>query len=727
VSGAPWERYAQQATATDGPWTKYSGQKPSVAESFTRGLGLGVRDAIEGFGQLPGMVVDAVNVPVNLGIQGINAVAGTEIPQLPPVRRTLSQAGDAMGLPKPETSGERLTSAVGQNVAGLLPSMGAGAMLAGAKSTQAIGNALTAAPASQLMGAGGAGYMGERANQSEWAPAAQFGAALAGGVAGASLPMLAGAGVRGVASMVQPFTETGRQRIIGEALLRNSSDPETLAQRLREGADDAGRRLPGAPVTSGVAARDPQMMLLESGLRSDAQTAPGVMSPATAMRDVDAQRNAARLATAQSLQRAPIQDATARGQVVQNTLDQADYAMTQRTNRLFDIARDRNPGRYPVNPVLDRAREATAKFLPENGGEGVPAALQGVLDDLGNLGRVNIDQAQNIRARLGTIAGEAAVSGDKRLASAARTISDSLESQIDDPRWMEAVAQRRAVGEALGRDASGAAAAAAIRRKDQFGAPMMTSDKAIAKALESPQSARQVLDAGIKALDDARRTRLPAAEIEQLANNVRLMRQVMRDQFAENMTRASSSTSDIADAAGNLSRQLSPAQFTRWWEKNRATADVLFDGAERRTLDRLAADFAETSVMNTVRAQGSPTAQNLSVGNFIARLTNGTIDPQNPLAQSLGNLGPIAKWLTSAPEQAMREMLVHAIRDPKFAAQLVEGAGPKSMERALLYFQQTMPERLLDSVAAASTRAVPRVGLSMPTPDQKRLPRPTGQ
>ena len=71
----------------------------------------------------------------------------------------------------------------------------------------------------------------------------------------------------------------------------------------------------------------------------------------------------------------------------------------------------------------------------------------------------------------------------------------------------------------------------------------------------------------------------------------------------EHDRRISRTTSDIADAAGNISRQLSPAQFTRWWEKNKAVADVLFDGAERKVLDKLAADFAETSVVNTARAR----------------------------------------------------------------------------------------------------------------------------
>jgi HAMP domain-containing protein len=701
--------------------------KKTTGESFTRGLGLGVRDAIQGFGQLPGMVVDAVNAPVNLGIRGVNAVAGTNIPQIPPVATTLSGASDAMGLPAPVTSGEKVRSAIGQNVAGLIPSMGAGMALQGVKGGQFVGNALTAAPVSQLAGAAGAGAAGEMANQAEWGPAQQFGAALAGGVAGASLPMLAGGAMRGIAAASQPFTEGGRRKIIGEALLRNSSDPPTLPTRLVDGADDAARRLPDSPVTSGVAARDPQMMILEAGLRSDVQAPPGGMSPAAAIRDVEAVRNANRLKTAEALQRGPLPDATARGDQVGRTLGQGKGAMDARTSQLFDIARDRNPNRYSVKPVLDRAKDATRMFDPKQGGEGVPAALQGVIDDLAKLERVDINQAQNIRSRLGAIAGEASRAGNNRLASAAGAISDSLEQQIDDPRWMAAVAQRRAVGEALGRDASGAAATGAILRTDRFGAPMMTSDAAIKKALETPQAARQVLDAGYKALDDARAARLPQAEVQMLADNVRLMRQSLRDQFAENLTRASSTTGDIVDASGKASRLLSPAQFTRWWEQNKKVADVLFDAAERKTLDRLAADFAETSITGTARARGSDTAQNLSVGNFIARLTNGVIDPQNPLAQSVGRLGPIADWIVRSPEQAMREMLTHAIRDPKFAAELVKGAGPDSLERAVLYWQQTMPQRVRDAALGAGVRATPRIGLEPPTPSQTPAPRLTGR
>ena len=699
--------------------------EPSLGERFTRGLGLGTRDAIEGVGQLPGMAYDALMFPGKTIARGINAIAGTDIPIAPSSSELLPKVGEALGLPTPETRGERLRSDVGRNVASMIPSMGTGAVLAGGKGAiGTIGQALTAAPVSQVAGAAGSGLAGGAARESDASPAQQFGAALAGGVAGAVLPTVASMAGRGISALAQPFSDAGRRKIVGEALLRNSSDPETLAARLTAGADDGARRLPGSPVTSGVAARDPQMLLLESGLRSDAQTAPGVMSPATAIRDVEAQRNAVRLATAEALQRGKAPNVTARGDAVRAGLDAAEGGMKARTNQLFDIARDRSTTQVPAGNIMGRVGGALSIFDPKRGGPGVPPELQGVLDDIGKLGTLNVDQAQNIRSRLGEIAGQASVAGNKRLSSAAGAVSNAIEEEMSDPRWMAAVAQRRAMGEALGRDSAGVAATGAILRTDKFGAPMITSDVAIKKAIETPQAARQVLEAGYKALDDARAARMPT---EELTASIKTMRQAMRDQFAENMTGASRTTSDIADAAGNISRQLSPAQFTRWWEKNKAVADVLFDGAERKVLDKLVADFAETSVVNTARARGSDTAQNLSVGNFIARLTNGAIDPQNPLAQSLGNLGPIAGWITRAPEQAMREMLVHAIGDPKFAAQLVQDAGPQSLQRAMLYFQQTMPERLRDAVVGASAREIPRVGLAIPTPSPKQLPGPMGR
>ena len=132
--------------------------EPSLGERFTRGLGLGTRDAIEGVGQLPGMAYDALMFPGKTIARGINAIAGTDIPIAPSSSELLPKVGDALGLPTPETRGERLRSDVGRNVASMIPSMGTGAVLAGGKGAiGTIGQALTAAPVSQVAGAAGSG------------------------------------------------------------------------------------------------------------------------------------------------------------------------------------------------------------------------------------------------------------------------------------------------------------------------------------------------------------------------------------------------------------------------------------------------------------------------------------------------------------------------------------------------------------------------------------------
>ena len=58
---------------------------------------------------------------------------------------------------------------------------------------------------------------------------------------------------------------------------------------------------------------------------------------------------------------------------------------------------------------MGQVEGALSIFDPKRGGPGVPPELQGVLDDIGKLGTLNVDQAQNIRSRLGEIAGQASV------------------------------------------------------------------------------------------------------------------------------------------------------------------------------------------------------------------------------------------------------------------------------------------------------------------------------
>jgi hypothetical protein len=323
---------------------------------------------------------------------------------------------------------------------------------------------------------------------------------------------------------------------------------------------------------------------------------------------------------------------------------------------------------------------------------------------------------------LGDIAGRASAAGDNRLASAAGTISARLENTINDPRWMHAVALRREQGRAVGRNEGGAQTAGQILNTDRFGAPLLPDAAVADRALQSPAATRQVMEAYYKALDDARRARMPIEQIEELRGNIVSARNALRGQFVERMMNASSSASDVADSAGNVSRALSPAGFRRFFDQNEAVAREIFNPGQLAQMRRLAADFGETGMAaRTTAAQGSPTAQNLSVANMIARASNGLIDPGMPLAQTLGSLGGVMRVVYAAPEAATREMLTRAMLDPQFAQMLLARATPARMAQAARYIETNMMDRLLQATAEGSGRASIRAA----TAEQTRPEQPT--
>jgi hypothetical protein len=104
--------------------------------------------------------------------------------------------------------------------------------------------------------------------------------------------------------------------------------------------------------------------------------------------------------------------------------------------------------------------------------------------------------------------------------------------------------------------------------------------------------------------------------------------------------------------------------------------------------------------------------QNLSVANVLARASNGLIDPNNPLMQTVVGLGPVMRLIYAAPEAAVREMLTEAMVNPVFARDLLSRASPASLERALGYVERNMGERLQAAAGEATVqpsrrRAIP--------------------
>jgi hypothetical protein len=274
---------------------------------------------------------------------------------------------------------------------------------------------------------------------------------------------------------------------------------------------------------------------------------------------------------------------------------------------------------------------------------------------------------------------------------------------------MEAVALRRQQGQAVGRDDAGANATGTILATDRFGAPTLANTAVADRALQTPATARQTMEALYKALDDARRARLPTEQIEALSQRVGAARDALRGQFMERMRTAAATGSDILDAAGNVSRALSPAQFRQFWEANAPVAREIFEPSQMQALHRLAADFAESAATTRTAAPGgSHTAQNLSVGNLIARTTGGLVNPAEPVAQTIGSGAGLLRLLYSAPEEATRGLLAEALADPQAARRALSAVSGAGTARSAGYASGDLTDRLVRAGAITAGRAAER-------------------
>jgi hypothetical protein len=213
-----------------------------------------------------------------------NRAAGTNI-------KTPTQAIQGlmtqMGLPEPATAQERIvqdivgasTSAAGaaRGAATLGKSIATGAGMRGgaAMGPQApisaeVMNLLGRYPAQQVAGAGMAAGAGGSLREGGASPGAQLGGAmLAGMVApgGPKLPLTTRV-LEAPANVVRPFTEEGRQVIVGNVLNRLATTPEETAARLA----GAGPLVPGVRPTTAATALDPGLAAAETTIRALDQT-----------------------------------------------------------------------------------------------------------------------------------------------------------------------------------------------------------------------------------------------------------------------------------------------------------------------------------------------------------------------------------------------------------------------------------------------------------------------
>ena len=114
-------RRQRRSASPAAPATSPDGIPRNDPSSFARGLGLGTRDVIEGATGAVGVFTDPLTYTINKGLD----VAGADgIPRLQRISEMGPEIATNLGLPQPETTGEKVGSFARQM---MLPSMGAAA------------------------------------------------------------------------------------------------------------------------------------------------------------------------------------------------------------------------------------------------------------------------------------------------------------------------------------------------------------------------------------------------------------------------------------------------------------------------------------------------------------------------------------------------------------------------------------------------------------------------
>ena len=235
---------------------------PSMTEDLTRQIGLSVRPMAQSVLTAGGMLPLVVDPAVNF----FNLAAGTNVPTMTQaVPKTLS----AMGLPEPQTAQERVVqdmATAGYGV-GTAANLAQKALpMAQSQTAQEFLKMLATSPTAQASAATAATAASGALREGGAPPWAQVAGALTAGMVapgGPSLPTTQRA-LSAPVSLVQPFTQAGRETIIGSLLNRLATNPE----RARQNLSRAEPLVPGVAPMTAATAFDPGLASAETAIRA---------------------------------------------------------------------------------------------------------------------------------------------------------------------------------------------------------------------------------------------------------------------------------------------------------------------------------------------------------------------------------------------------------------------------------------------------------------------------
>lgn len=406
--------------AVPSEWLQAAPQAQPVKEagqSLNRGLsdiprqiGLTARYALEG----PAQAAQIFTEPV----AGLMRAAGIKTK---PLGEIASGLADTVGLPKPETSQERVVGDATRLLAGTGGMLGASRAVAQLPGmVGSVGAGMAANPTAQLTGAVGAGTMGGLSREGGGNEMQQAGAALIGGVAGGMVPGAANAAVNAGKRMFNQLTPQQMDVQISNVLQRAGMDysqvPERARQSLRTQMQDAlragqeldpaaVRRLAefqtiGATPTRGMVTQDPVRITQEMNLaKMGANSADGGLQGLARIQN----ENNTRLIQAMNEQGANRGDPLRAGQAVIDAITGKDQRMAQNVSSLYTQARDTS-GRAAQLDGAAFTKNASAALDEALLGGALPKDVENHLNMIAQ-GKVpfNVDYAEQLKTRIGAL------------------------------------------------------------------------------------------------------------------------------------------------------------------------------------------------------------------------------------------------------------------------------------------------------------------------------------
>jgi hypothetical protein len=384
---SPLDRLNAQVAAPSQPQPA----PPGALSEMGRALGLTGRAAVTGVTGLPAMLGDALNSAINLGVDGVNSVAGTSIPRLGMPSQVIQRAEDKV-FPVPRDGNERMVQDVAAAGFGLGPTNAAGKVLANATSpaVRAAGKVLTAVPGNQLVAATTGAAAAGGAREAGLGPGWQLGAGIAGGIAGSLGGAAAGSAAAKVRNTVSPspgnphLAPAAVESVLGESPLPPSPAVQQELQNSTAsilastpGADAASaaraadaKRL-GMSLTLGQVTRDPALFAREQNWR-------GLEVGAPLLQKFNTQNS--QLAKVLSGAVGDAQEPYHGGKQIIDTLASIDDSMSKQVSAAYKAAEQSSGAK--LNVPLKGLAQDYAEVL-HNFGDKVPTGVRNNFDSLG--------------------------------------------------------------------------------------------------------------------------------------------------------------------------------------------------------------------------------------------------------------------------------------------------------------------------------------------------------